>query len=99
MKGIIVRYRYGGDEGVWQAAMDDFISAINADKAVAGRFRYAATVAADGIGRTHMGRWNSDETLKTVQSRDYFKRFSAAVQNFAGATLESNRMNVMAATD
>jgi len=99
MQGIVVRYRYSGDEADWKAAMRDFIDAIGADEAVSGRFRYVATVAADGVARLHMGRWDSEETLKTVQSRDYFQRFTAAVQRFAGDTLESVRIEVGPATD
>jgi len=99
MEGIIVRYRYDGDDVPWRAAMDDFIEAIGADAAVSRRFRYTVTVAADGVGRTHIGRWDSAETLKTVQSRDYFKRFAAAVQGFAGGSLESSRMTITSSTD
>ena len=99
MRGIVIRYRYSGDEAAWQTAMNNFINAINSDAAVVGRFRYTATVSADGIGRTHVGRWDTEETLKEVQSREYFKRFSEAVQDFAGTSLESSRMTVAATTD
>ncbi|MCP4384234.1 MAG: hypothetical protein GY798_22965 [Hyphomicrobiales bacterium] len=99
MEGIIVRYRYDGDDAPWRSTINRFIDAINADEAVKGRFRYSVTIAKDGVGRTHIGRWDSDETLKTVQSRDYFKQFSEAVQEFAGDTLEPGRMEVVASTD
>lgn len=99
MPGIVIQYRYQGDEAAWRAAMQDFIAAITADDAVRGRFRYTAAVAADGIARAHIGRWDSDETLKTVQARDYFRRFTAAVQGFAGDTLESVRIDIAASTD
>ena len=99
MGGIIVRYRYSGDEAAWQAVMDNFTSAVRADDAVRGRFRYVVTVAADGVARTHVGRWDSEEILKAVQSRDYFRQFTLAVQGFAGGQLESSRMTVAAAAD
>ena len=99
MQGIIVRYRFDGDQTEWQGAIDDFIAAIAADGAVKGRFHYTVAVSTDGVGRTHMGRWDSDETLKTVQSRDYFKRFADALQRLAGDTLESSRMTVNRATE
>ena len=99
MQGIIVRYRYSGDEPAWQAVVDDFVGAVSSDPEVRGRFRYTVTVAADGETRTHVGRWDSDETLKTVQSRPYFKAFSEAVQRFAGDLLQSTRMRIAASTD
>lgn len=99
MQGIIVRYRYEGDEAAWQAVVDDFIAAIAEDTAARGRFHYTVTVANDNTTRTHMGQWDSDETLKTVQSRKYFKSFSAAIQTFAGDTLQSARMHVARSTD
>ena len=99
MQGIIVRYRYDGDESAWQSVVDQFVSAIANDQAVKGRFHYTVTAAADGITRTHMGRWDSDETLKTVQSRDYFKAFTDATQGLAGDSLVSARMRVAASTD
>jgi quinol monooxygenase YgiN len=99
MQGIIVRYRYDGDEAVWQSVVDGFVQAIADDPAAKGKFRYTVTIAADNAGRTHVGRWDTDATLKTVQSRDYFKAFSAAVQKFAGETLQSTRMRIAASTD
>ena len=98
MEGIIVRYRYDGDEAIWRSTIDAFIDAINADEAVKGRFKYFVTIAKDGVGRTHVGRWDSDEVLNTVQSREYFKQFSEAVQGYAGDTLEPGRMSVVAST-
>ena len=99
MQGIVVRYDYSGDEAAWRAVVDEFVSAILADPDVRGRFRYTVTVAADDRSRTHVGRWDSDETLKTVQSRDYFKTFSEAIQRFGGDSLASTKMRVAASTD
>lgn len=99
MQGIVIRYRYSGDESAWQAAVDDFVNAVSNDTEVRGRFRYTVTVAGDDDTRTHLGRWDSNETLKTVQSRPYFKTFSEAVQRFAGDTLQSTRMRIAASTD
>jgi len=99
VNGIIVRYSYSGDEAAWRAVVDDFVAAIADDPAARGRFRYAVTVASDNRTRTHVGRWDSEETLKAVQSRPYFNTFSEAIQGFAGGTLQSTRMLVAASTD
>lgn len=99
MQGIIVRYRYSGDEAAWRRTAEEVVKSINADEVVRGRFHYAVTVSADGVGRMHVGQWDSDETLKTVQARDYFRRFTETVKGFAGDTLESTRMSIAASTD
>ena len=98
MDGIVIRYSYDGDEAVWQRAVDGFLSAVATDPAVQGRFRYVVTVAADGLTRTHIGRWDTEETLTTLQARDYFATFSAAIKGFAGDTLEATRMRVYGET-
>lgn len=98
-EGIVVRYRYDGDDAAWRGVVTTFVDAIGADDVVRGRFRYTVTTARDGVTRMHIGRWDSDEALKTVQSRDYFRAFSEAIQHFAGDTLESARIDVAAATD
>ena len=102
MDGIVIRYSYDGDEAAWQRAVDAFLAAIAADPQVQGRFRYVVTIATDGatdgVSRTHIGRWDSDEILKTLQARDYFAAFSETIRGFAGDTLEATRMRVYGET-
>ena len=98
MDGIVIRYAYDGDEAVWQRAVDAFLAAIAADADVQGRFGYVVTVGTDGVSRTHIGRWDSEETLKTLQARDYFATFTEAVRGFAGDTLQATRMRVYGET-
>lgn len=84
MRGITITYKYSGPEDAWREAMETFIAAINADRDVAGKFTYQVAVADDGETRIHWGRWDSQETLKTLQSRDYFGTFAGKVREFAG---------------
>ena len=98
MHGIVIRYSYGGDEAAWRQAIDAFISAIAADGELAGRFHYLVTVGKDGTTRTHVGQWDAPATVETLQSRDYFKTFSAAVQAMGGDTLQATPMDVYKAT-
>ncbi len=98
MDGIVIRYVYDGDEDAWQRAVDGFLTAIATDPEVQGRFRYVVTIASDGVSRTHIGRWDSEETLKTLQARDYFATFSQAIKGFAGDTLDATRCHVYGET-
>lgn len=84
MRSITISYKYSGPEEKWRGVIDAFIAAINADEAVAGRFIYQVAVADDGQTRIHWGRWDSAETLKTMQSRAYFKVFAGSLRELAG---------------
>ena len=84
MRGITITYKYSGPEDVWRETMEAFIAAIDADSEVAGKFNYQVSVADDGETRIHWGRWDSQETLKTLQSRDYFSAFAGKVRELAG---------------
>ena len=99
MDGISIRYQYDGDEAAWQAAIDVFIEAVNSDADLAGKFSYAVSVAGDGVTRSHTGRWDSEATLKTLQSRDYFAAFSKAVQGFAGESLDAKQLSLYRETN
>ncbi|WP_120634410.1 hypothetical protein [Ruegeria sp. EL01] len=83
MRGVTITYAYDGDEVEWKKTMDAFISAIETDAEVAGKFNYQVAVADDGKSRFHWGRWDSAETLAHVQAQPYFKEFAAKVRDFA----------------
>ena len=87
MHGISIRYEFDGDEAAWEAAIAAFITAVKADTELSGRFHYRVNKAKEGNTRIHWGWWDTPETVKTLQSRDYFKTFAAAVRSFGGDTL------------
>ncbi len=98
MNGILIQYDYDGDEGAWLAAVEDFVAAIDDDPVLRGRFSYRVNVAADGVSRVHVGRWDSEETLTHLQSQDFFKAFAAKVGEFAGGPPNASRMRLAAET-
>ncbi len=98
MNGIIIQYQYSGDEAPWEKATSDFVAAVNADTELAGGFMYIVSKAREGDNRTHIGRWRDEETLKLMQSRDYFKKFAALLKEMAGDTLKPEGMSVSVMT-
>jgi len=94
MRTITIRYKYSGPEDAWNSAMSDFISSIDGDEAVAGKFTYQVSTADDGESRIHWGRWDSDETLKALQSTEYFKAFAEKVKEFSGGPPDNIAANV-----
>ncbi len=99
MRGITITYDYDGPEAAWTAAVQAFIDSINADPDVAGRFTYQVSVADDGKTRIHWGRWDSQETLQLLQSRDYFSAFATKIREFAGGQPNNVGANVAFKTD
>jgi len=99
MAGIVIEYDYAGDEAAWEQSVDSFIAAVNADAEVSSDFSYMVTRVGDGPTRIHVGRWGAEETVKTLQSRDYFKAFAQAIQSFAGGVPNARRIDVVSATN
>lgn len=87
MHGISIRYEYDGDESEWEAVISAFIAAVNSDAELSGRFHYVVNKAKEGNGRVHWGSWDRPETVALLQSREYFKTFSAKLKELAGDTL------------
>ncbi len=98
MYGILIQYDYDGDEAAWLSAAEDFVAAIDNDPVLRGKFSYRVNIAADGVGRAHVGRWDSDETLAHLQSQDFFKTFAAKVGEFAGGAQNATRLRLAAET-
>ncbi len=98
MFGILIQYDYDGDEGPWLAAVEDFVTAIDGDEELRGKFSYRVNIAADGVRRVHVGQWDSDETLSHLQSQDFFKQFAAKVGEFSGGGPDASRMRLAAET-
>jgi len=99
MAGIVIEYDYAGDEAAWQQAVDAFVAAVRDDPEVSGDFSYMVTRVGDGPTRIHVGRWGAEETVKTLQSRDYFKAFAQAIQGFAGGAPNARRIDIVSATN
>jgi hypothetical protein len=98
MNGIIIQYQYSGDEAAWEKATRDFVAALEADRELEGGFMYMVSKANESDTRTHVGRWRDDETLKLMQSRDYFKSFAGILKEMADGTLKAEGMSVSTMT-
>jgi quinol monooxygenase YgiN len=91
--GIRIQYKYDGDEAPWRDAIQAFVTAIDDDPDVAGKFKYSVATLSDGVTRLHIGQWDNDDSLKLMQSRPYFPKFAAQLKEMAGDTLEPIRFS------
>lgn len=98
MRGITITYTYSGDEGQWRSAIDTFLTAIDADTRLTGRFTYQVAVADDGSTRIHWGRWDEKATVDHLQAQPFFKTFAGHVKAFAGDSLRNTPHDVVTKT-
>jgi len=84
MLGIVIEYEYSGDEAAWQSAVDTFMGHIDADERLKNKLSYQVNVSGDGSRRIHIGNWDTEETLKYMQSQPYFGEFAGKVKEFSG---------------
>ncbi len=99
MDGILIQYDYSGDEVPWRAAVEEFTGEIDADPVLKGKFSYRVSIAADGIGRVHVGAWENEDILAHLQSQRFFKDFAAKVGEFAGGGQKALRIKLAASTN
>lgn len=88
MNNVLVEYHYNGEEDVWQQLIADFINAIEADPKLNGQFHYQVFSLPEGR-KVHIGRWQTEETLKALQSQEFFKTFSQGIKTLGGDSLSS----------
>ena len=98
MYGILIQYDYDGDEDDWLTACEAFVTGVNSDPALQGKFSYRVHKAIDGNARVHVGKWDSPETLAHLQAQDFFKAFAAKVGEFAGGDQTATRLQVAVET-
>jgi hypothetical protein len=97
--GIVIEYDYSGDEAEWQQAIDTFTGKIDADQRLQGRFSYQVNVRNDGSGRVHVGGWDSEETLKHLQSQAFFADFAEQVKKSSGGDVKSTGFKRLGGTN
>ena len=92
MGGLLIEYQYAGDENEWQEAVDNFLKNIAGDERLRTGFRYHVFVKEDGVSRVHVPSWDSEETLKHLQSQPFFSEFAGKIQTFAGDSLNTTKI-------
>ncbi|MBT4262623.1 MAG: hypothetical protein HN580_29090 [Deltaproteobacteria bacterium] len=92
MEGILIQYEYSGDESQWQETVKEFVTNVKNDSQLTGKFFYSVFKTSEPNKRVHVGRWDSNQTLETLKQRDFFKKFTESMQNLAGDSLTSIRL-------
>lgn len=92
MPALLIEYTYQGNEDNWESEIADFIHAIKSDRMLSQGMRYHVFVKADGR-RVHVPSWDSEETLKYLQSTPAFAKFTKKVKEFSDSNINVHKVN------
>jgi hypothetical protein len=84
MRHFLIRYRRGsiGAEE-WHRDIARFIAALNDDAELSGKISYRCMRIADGDEYLHAAAATDEQAVKTLQSRDFFKRYNEQTRQAA----------------
>ncbi|WP_245330563.1 hypothetical protein [Bradyrhizobium sp. AS23.2] len=85
MKHFMIRYQFkDGTTDAWHQEIRRFIKAIDDDPELRGRIGYRCIKNRDDGSYFHLASVTDDAAQKTLQSRDFFKRYSEMTRKVAG---------------
>ncbi|WP_247524182.1 hypothetical protein [Bradyrhizobium sp. 199] len=85
MKHFMIRYDFkNGTTEAWHQEISRFIKAIDGDPELKGRIGYRVLRNREGGSYFHLASVSDDAAQKTLQSRDFFKAYSATTREVSG---------------
>jgi hypothetical protein len=100
VKHFLIKYRFqDGSPDKWRAEIKRFIAAVEADGTLNGRISYRCMKADNGSNEYyHLAASSDDEASKALQSRDFFKAYTAETKRVSGGTVEVLPLAIIAET-
>jgi len=100
VKYFLIKYQFksGGSEEQWHRDIAAFIAALDGDPALTGRITYRCMRAREGSDYYHLATAADDDAVKTLQSRDFFSRYTGQTEVAAGGEVDVIPLEVIAET-
>ena len=99
MKQFLIKYRFAsGSEEQWHRDIAAFIAAIDGDPALQGRITYRCMKVRESSDYYHIATAADDEAVKTLQSREFFSRYTGQTEIAAGGDVEVLPLEIVAET-
>ena len=100
MRQFLIRYRRGStDADTWHRDIAAFIAALDGDAELSGKISYRCMRIADSDDYLHIAAPADEAAIKTLQSRDYFKRYNERTRQVAAdGKVEVLKLDVVAET-
>jgi hypothetical protein len=99
MKHFLIRYRLNNETAeAWHHDIVTFVSALQGDGVLKSGISYRCMKVRDGIDYYHLASAVDDPAIKTLQERDFFKRYTERTKVVAGGEVEVLPLEVVAET-
>jgi hypothetical protein len=99
MKHFLIKYRFAdGTKEQWHRDIGDFIAALESDAGLKGRIAYRCMKGRDGPDYYHLASAVDDQAIKSLQEREFFKRYTDKTKSVAGGKVEVVPLEIIAET-
>ena len=99
MKHFMIKYRFAnGTPAEWHQEIARFIAALNADPELKGKISYRCMKNRDDPSYFHLASAADEHAVKTLQSRDFFKRYTERTRQVAGGEVTVTPIELIDAT-
>ena len=99
MKYFLIKYRFvDGSEEQWHRDIASFIAAINDDPGLRGRITYRCMNARGTSDYYHLATAADDDAVQTLQSREFFSRYTGLTERASGGNVEVLPLEIIAET-
>jgi hypothetical protein len=99
MKHFLIKYRFtNGSEEQWHQDIARFIAALDSDPDLRGKISYRCMKSRGGPDYYHLAAAADEHAIETLQSRDFFARYTDLTDLAAGGGVEVLPLEIIAET-
>ena len=99
MKHFMIKYQFAnGTTEDWHREIGRFISALNNDPELKGKITYRCMKNRDDTNYYHLAAAADEQAIKSLQQRDFFKRYTEMTRQVAGGEVVVTPIEVIAET-
>ena len=99
MKHFLIKYRFqNGTAEAWHEHIRQFIAWLDTEPTVKGKISDRCLKERDGPGYDHLAAASDEQAIKTLQSQDFFKRYTEESKRVAGGEVEVVPLELIAQT-
>lgn len=99
MKHFMIKYRLSnGTTEEWHREIGRFIAAIDRDPELKGKIIYRCMKNRDDSGYCHLASAADDESVKTLQQRDFFRHYTEKTRQVSGGDVVVTPIDLIAET-
>jgi hypothetical protein len=89
MKHFLIKYRFtNATQEQWHRDISAFIAALDNDADLKGRISYRCMKSRNDPGYYHLASADDDQAIKSLQEREFFKRYTDKTKSVAGGEVE-----------